>query len=155
MIKFVRCILIAVVATSMALSAADMVSGTWKLNLAKSKYNPGPAPKSLVVNTSMEGDWIVSKSQGVDSEGKATNLTNKYKLDGKEYPYKTATVDGTIAVKRIDDFQSEAVILDKSGKGNTTGKAVISKDGKTRTVTTTGTRADGKTVHNVVVYEKQ
>jgi len=135
------------------LSAADMMSGTWKLNTSKSKYSPGPAPKSLTVTTSMDGDWVVAKGDSVDAAGKTSSYTNRYKLDGKEYPYKTANIDGTVSAKRIDDFHSEASI--KNGKGNTTSKAVISKDGKTRTLTTTGTDKDGKPINNVAVYDKQ
>src|SRR5262249_45899703 len=33
-------------AASLAIQQADPFVGTWKLNLAKSKYDPGPAPKS-------------------------------------------------------------------------------------------------------------
>ena len=153
MVKIVRCILVGIVAASLTLSAADMVSGTWKLNTAKSKYSPGPGPKSAVVTISMEGDWVISKAQGVDSEGKATSSNNRYKFDGKEYPYKTALVDGMISIKRIDDLRSEAAI--KGGKASMTSKAVISKDGKTRTLTTTGTNAEGKPVRTVAVYDKQ
>ena len=153
MVKTVRRILIGIVAASLTLTAADMISGTWKLNTAKSKYSPGPAPKSTTVTYSMDGDWVNTKADVVDSEGKATSSPNRYKFDGKEYPYKTVLVDGTISIKRIDDFQSEATI--KGGKASITSKAVISKDGKTRTLTTTGTDKDGKPVRNVVVYDKQ
>src|SRR6185503_6656563 len=119
----------------------------------KSKYSPGPGPKSGTATYSMDGDWVVAKAEGVNAEGKATSSSNRFKLDGKEYPYKTPLVDGTISVKRIDDFHSEATI--KGGKASITSKAVISKDGKTRAQTQTGTNADGKPVHNVVVSEKQ
>ena len=30
---------------------ADLMLGTWKLNLAKSTYSPGPAPKSQTLKT--------------------------------------------------------------------------------------------------------
>jgi hypothetical protein len=153
MITIVRRILVGVLAASLTLSAADMLSGTWKLNTAKSKYSPGPAPQSLTVTYSMDGDWVVAKSEGVSSEGKATSYTNRYKFDGKEYPYKTLIVEGMISLKRIDDMHTEAVI--KGGKGQTTSHAVISKDGKTRTLTTTGTNAEGKPMKNVAVYDKQ
>ena len=155
MVKIVRCILIGAIAASVTLTAADVISGTWKLNTAKSKYSPGPAPKNTTVTISMDGDWVVSKAQGVDSDGKPFTSSNRYKFDGKEYPYKTTLVDGTISIKRIDDFQSEAAIKGKGGKGSTTSKAVISKDGKTRTLTTMGTNAEGKPVNNVVVYDRQ
>jgi hypothetical protein len=130
-----------------------MLSGTWKINTAKSKYNPGPAPKSGTVTYSMDGEWVVAKAEGVNAEGKATSSSNRYKFDGNEYPYKTANVDGMISVKRIDDFHSGATI--KGGKASISSKAVISKDGKTRTQTQTGTDAQGRTVHNIVVSDKQ
>ena len=153
MIKIHSRVLIGILATALALSAADMFSGTWKLNLAKSKYSPGPAPKSLTITATMEGDWVVTKAEGVDSTGKASTYTNRYKLDGKEYSYKTATIEGMISVKKIDDFHTEATI--KGGKAHTKGKTVISKDGKTRTLTTSGTNMDGKPTNNVAVYDKQ
>lgn len=153
MVTIARNIMIGIVAASLTLSAADMVSGTWKLNTAKSKYSPGPGPKSGTTTMSMEDDWLVTRTEAVNSEGKATSSNNRYKLDGKEYPYKTPLVEGTISVKRIDDFHNEATI--KGGKAMITGKAVISKDGKTRTVTTTGTNAEGKPVKTVAVYDRQ
>ena len=153
MARIARRILIGVFAASLGLSAADMLSGTWKLNIAKSKYSPGPAPMSNTVTYSMDGDWVVSKSQGTDPQGKSASYTNRYKYDGKEYPYKTSVVDGKISIKRIDDFHTEATV--KNAKANMVTKAVISKDGKTRTLTSTGTNAEGKPVHSVSVYEKQ
>ncbi len=153
MITIVRRILIGMLGASLTLCAADLLSGTWKLNTAKSKYSPGPAPKSLTVTYSMDGDWVVAKSEGVSAEGKPTSSSNRYKFDGKEYPYKTATIEGMISVKRIDDRHSEAAI--KGGKGHTTSKVVISNDGKTRTLTTAGTNAEGKALNNVAVYDKQ
>ena len=153
MVKILQRMMIGFVAATLVLSAADMLSGTWKLNIAKSKYSPGPAPKSATVTYSMDGDWVVAKAEGVNAEGKATSSTNRYRFDGKEYPYKTAIVEGTISVKRVDDLHTEATI--KGGKASITSKAAISKDGKTRTQTQTGTDAQGKSVHNVVVSDKQ
>ena len=146
-------VVIAMLATSLALLGADMFSGTWKLNVAKSKYNPGPGPKSTTTVMKMEGDWMTAKGEGVDAAGKATSSNNRYKYDGKEYPYKTAQVDGTISVKKTDDFHAESTT--KGGKANVTTKTEISKDGKTRTQTSTGTNAEGKATNNVVVWDKQ
>jgi len=153
MIKILQRLVICIVAATFALSGADMLTGTWKLNVAKSKYSPGPAPKSVTITYTMDGDWVVLKDQTVDSTGKANTYDNRYKFDGKPYPFKNALADGNISIKRIDDFHAEGVI--KGGKANTTVKAVISRDGKTRTLTTTGTNAEGKPVNNVAVYEKQ
>jgi hypothetical protein len=43
----------------------------------------------------------------------------------------------------------------KGGKVITTQRNVVAADGKTQTVTTTGTDAQGQTVNNITVYEKQ
>ena len=58
-----------------------------------------------------------------------------------------------ISLKRVDDYHTVATV--KSGKGVVTSKAVVSKDGKTRTLTSKGTNAEGKPVSTVAVYEKQ
>jgi hypothetical protein len=43
----------------------------------------------------------------------------------------------------------------KAGKQVQTYSRVVSKDGKTMTVTVKGTNAKGQTINNVSVYEKQ
>jgi hypothetical protein len=154
MVRTVRNLVFAALAAALTLPAADMLSGTWKLNSAKSKFDPGPGPKSSMTRVSMEGDWLVSSTESVSADGKPLSYTNRYKLDGKEYPYKTSTFDGTISVKWIDDYHNEGTLKGKKGD-RMLGKLAISKDGKTRTIISTGTNAEGKPIHNVVVYEKQ
>ncbi len=95
----------------------------------------------------------IDASLAISAEGKASSFTNRYKYDGKEYPYKTSTSDGMISLKRIDDFHTDATI--KGRKTHITSKAVISKDGKTRTLTSTVANAEGKPTNNVAVYDKQ
>ena len=68
-------------------------------------------------------------------------------------PTTRVAIDGVASFKRIDDRHAEATI--KGSKGNATSKWVISQDGKTRTITTTGMNADGKPLHNVSLYGKQ
>ena len=43
----------------------------------------------------------------------------------------------------------------KDGKVTATGRIVVSADGKSRTVTTSGTDAEGNRIKNIVVYDKQ
>ena len=59
-----------------------------------------------------------------------------------------------VAVTRIDANTLQTVNK-KGGKVTTTQRNVVGADGKTRTVTTTGTDAQGQTVNNVTVFEKQ
>ena len=60
----------------------------------------------------------------------------------------------TIAVRRLDATTLE-LVSKKGGKPTTTQRNVISADGKSRTVTTTGTDAKGQKVNNVAIFEKQ
>ena len=140
--------------TALTLIAADPTLGTWKMNVAKSKFNPGPAPKNVTTTYSQEGDWIVLKSTGEDFDGKKIARENRYKRDGKEYPFDGPNGRGKITVKKIDDYHSEAVTkLDAGGTNKT--RTAISKDGKTRTQTVTGVNAKGEKVNNTVVFELQ
>ena len=83
MLRTTRNLFLTVLAAALTLSAADPSLGTWKLNTAKSKYSPGPAPKSSTVVISQDRDWIVRKADGVNSEGKTTTSTIiRYKRDG-------------------------------------------------------------------------
>lgn len=134
--------------------ASNPAVGTWKLNLAKSKFKPGPAPKNITVKIEPAGEGLKVTAEIVDAEGKpmATEYTANY--DGKDYPLKGSTVADTVTLKRIDARTS--LRTDKrDGKVVQTFKRVMAKDGKSFTVTNTGKDAAGKPVHNVVVFEKQ
>jgi hypothetical protein len=76
-------------------------------------------------------------------------------LDGKDAPVTGNNPNADMqAVKRIDANTLESVNK-KGGKVTTTQRNVVSADGKTRTVTTTGTDGQGQKVNNVAVFEKQ
>jgi hypothetical protein len=58
-----------------------------------------------------------------------------------------------MAAKRIDAHTLETVSK-KDGKETITARIVVSADGKTRTNTQKGTDPKGRTVNNVLVFEK-
>lgn len=60
----------------------------------------------------------------------------------------------TIAVKRVNDYQSD-VTIKRDGKVMITVRSEVSKDGKTMTNTVDGVNEDGVKVHEVEVLEKQ
>jgi hypothetical protein len=146
---------------SVTAMGADLLSGTWKLNVAKSKFSPGPGPQSNTVKIESAGDGIKFVADGVDSQGKKTHNEYNAKFDGKDSPMKP-TLDGkpnpnaadAVSWKKIDDSTYE-VTNKLKGKTLTVAKHMISKDGKTRTVTTTGTNAEGQKVDTTTVFEKQ
>ena len=134
---------------------SDNHAGTWKLNLAKSSFSPGPAPKSQTLKVEAWGDdGLKYSADGVGPDGKPTHAEFQAKYDGKDAPFKGNPDSDTLAYKRIDANTLEATTKLK-GKATITAKVVVSKDGKTRTVTQTGTDAQGRTVKNVLVYDKQ
>jgi len=137
-----------------ALGAADPALGTWKLNVEKSKYNPGPAPKSGTVTYEASGAGIRRSGESVNAKGETSSWEYTANYDGTDYPIKGHPIADTIAVNRVNDHTTEAT-LKKSGKVVTTARRVVSKDGKTMTISTKGTTPDGKPSRNVAVYERQ
>jgi len=134
--------------------AADVFSGNWKVNIAKSKYDPGPAPKGPNYSKleAMDGG-LKFTNDGVNAEGKPTHSEWSGKFDGKDNPVKGDAARDTAALKKIDDHTFE-ITNKKGGKVVGVIKAVFSRDGKTRTQTGQGTNAQGVKTNNTVVYEK-
>jgi hypothetical protein len=130
--------------------------GKWELNLAKSSFSPGPPPQKQTLTFQAAGPQWMALLQGIDASGKPINpdMNNlAITFDGRDHP--TATVDyETTAWKRIDANKYE-VIRKKAGKVVLTSINVVSKDGRTMTITTKGVNAAGQSINNVRVYEKQ
>jgi hypothetical protein len=128
--------------------------GTWKLNVEKSKYNPGPAPQSVTMKVEAAGEGEKATTEGVNAAGTATKTEYTAQYDGKDYPMTGSQNADTVSLKRIDARTMERT--DKKGdKVVLTSTRVVSEDGKTMTVTTKGTNAQGQAVNNVTVWEKQ
>jgi hypothetical protein len=144
----------AIVLSGSVLLAAENWLGTWKLNVAKSKYSPGPAPKSLTLKFEATADGINLTFDGVDPEGNPTHGEYVSKFDGTDVPFPGNPDADTASAKKIDDNRYENV-WKKDGKTTITAKAVVSDSGKTLTITLVGTNAKGETVKNVGVYDRQ
>jgi hypothetical protein len=133
--------------------ASDVQMGTWKLNEAKSKIAAG-MPKNTTVVLEAAGDSVKVTIDGTTSDGKPAHNEWTGKLDGKDYPVTGDPNSDMRSYKQIDDHTLEFAIK-KGGKVTISGRAVISADGKTRTVTTSGTNPEGKKVKSTLVYDKQ
>ncbi|HWZ83287.1 MAG TPA: hypothetical protein VNW47_11710 [Terriglobales bacterium] len=126
--------------------------GTWKLNEAKSKF-PTAARNSKVV-LEMAGDTIKVTIDGVDAAGKPAHNEWTGKFDGKDYPVTGDATSDVRSYKEVD-AQTLEVSAKKGGKVTLSGKIVVSADGKTRTVTVSGTDSMGMKMDNLAVYDKQ
>jgi hypothetical protein len=133
--------------------AQDAQMGTWKLNDAKSKFAPGVTKNNRVV-VEATGDNVTVTVDGTDKDGKATHNDWTGKFDGKDYPVTGDPNSDVRSLTKIDDH-TLGLNVKKGGKTTMTGRIVVSADGKSRTVTTSGTDAKGKKVSSTAVYDRQ
>ena len=132
--------------------AADAFTGSWKLNEAKSKLAGGP--KNILVVYEDAGDNVKITVDGTDSDGKPTHNEWTGKFDGKDYPVTGDPSSDARSYTKIDDH-TLAFTSKKDGKATISGRIVVSADGKSRTVTVSGTDAKGKKFTSTSVYDKR
>ena len=145
---------VALAGTALA-QAADPQIGNWTLNVAKSTFSPGPAPRggTTKIEAAGAGAKLVVDQTTADGTARHWEFTANY--DGKDVPIVGNNPDAdTVARTRVNANTVET-ISKKAGKVVTTQQSTVSADGKTRTVTTKGVNAAGKPVNNVAVYERQ
>ena len=140
------------IAASMTV-AQDVNMGTWKLNEAKSKIAAG-APKNHTVTYEAAGDSIKVIVDGTDGAGAATHNEWTGKFDGKEYPVTGDPASDMRSYRKVG-ARTMALTVKKDGKVTVTGRIVVAANGKSRTLTTSGTNAQGKKFRSVAVYDKQ
>jgi len=133
--------------------AEDPNVGTWKLNQAKSKIAAG-TPKNDTVVYATEGDQVKVTIDGTDADGKPTHNEWTGKFDGKDYPVTGSTTEDARAIKKVN-ARTLSFSIKKEGKVAGTGRIALAPDGKSRTVTTTRTGANGKKLVSRAVYDKQ
>lgn len=133
--------------------AADPQIGSWKLNEAKSKLTRG-VPRNTVVVYETVGDQVKVTVEGTDAKGKPTRNEWTGRFDGKDYP---VTGDPTSDVRSYKRVNSRTLQFTARKNRNVvvTGRVVVSADGKSRTVTVSGTTPKGKEFKNTAVYDKQ
>jgi hypothetical protein len=141
-------------AVASAADASDPVVGTWKLNLAKSKFSPGPAPKSQTRAYVATADGIEMMYTGVAADGSAVNGKSTFKYDGKDYPISGSADFDTLSLKRIDATTIEST-QKKAGKPTGVTVRTVAGDGKVLTLKSKGTDAKGKAYDNVMVFDRQ
>jgi hypothetical protein len=140
-------------AAGMALAQGNPFVGTWKLNVAKSKYDPGPPPKSQTRTWDASGKVSV---KGINAAGKPVSYGYPIKEDGKEYPTVGAIPNGADQISS-NKFAPNTVEVHfmRGGKPAETTTFAVSKDGKTLTISAKGSNPDGSPFNNVTVWEKK
>jgi len=134
--------------------AADPAVGTWKLNLAKSSFKPGFAPKSQLRSYAETPQGLQLTIKTVAANGQETVATTTFKDDGKDYPITGNPDFDTIAVKRVDENTVNST-QKKAGKVVGHGVRSVAKDGATLTFKQMSFGADGKVTEDTMVYDRQ
>ena len=122
-------------------------TGTWKLNVAKSKFSPGPGLKSETVTIASDGKTTV---EAVGALGKSLKWSYPWS-DGAEVPIE-GIANATTRTKIRGHTMDQTT---KAGKGTTTSHVVLSPGGRIATVTIDGTDWQGRPEHDVEIFEKQ
>ena len=128
--------------------------GTWKLNLAKSKYLQGQAPKSATLVYEAAGEGIKVTVDQAPASGPAIHYAYTANYDGKDVPV-VGNPNADMAARTRVNATTTKVVNKKDGQVMSTVTIVVSEDGKTLTITTAGKDAKGQTVDSVAIYDKQ
>ena len=128
--------------------------GSWKANLSKSKFSPGPAPRSQTLTWRSVAAGLEFTVDTVGADGKPTKTVTIEKVDGGYAPVLGSTTPTMRRLRRIDDHTYEDGDT-VNGKPTVTRRIAISPDARSLTITMSGTNVQGQTVNNVVVFEKQ
>jgi hypothetical protein len=129
------------------------LAGTWTLNSAKSKFSPGPAPKSMTITYTPSGDMMKIAVDVVTGDGAKQHWEMSAAYDGKEYPVTGNPDADMVSIKRVDD-KTGVSTFKKAGKLMATNTRTLSADGKVLTITSKGVNGEGKPRNDVALYEK-
>jgi hypothetical protein len=134
--------------------------GTWKLNVAKSKFSPGPAPKSAQLVIAADGESVKTTFEAVEADESHMGYEYTAPVDGKDHPLSGPSRPDRLSgaetvVLRQNGSRSYGAMFKKSGQVVMTNMTTVSKDGKTLTLIVNGTDAKGGPLSLTTVWEKQ
>jgi len=144
--------------STFAQSKDDPSLGSWKLNVAKSTFTPGPPIKgdtrSYEVNAA---GWLIVTTETIQPDGTKTGVRFAAKFDGKAYPQigRFAPTVTLITYEPVDTRTLKYTQRDSSGKVVSTNTRIVSADGKTMTIEQKSTDDSGRPVVNVELFERQ
>ena len=145
------------VGSGLLLAQGEQFVGTWKLNVAKSKFGNAAAPKNETRTVEAQGNGAKYSFEGVVGDGSRIAYSYTTNYDGKD-----ATISGvgapdgadTIALKRVN-ANTVTFTQKKSGEVVDTGRRTVSRDGKVVTITIKGTDDHGQPTSTTTVWDKQ
>ena len=132
----------------------DPLIGTWKLNLAKSTFSPGLAPRSATVRYEPIENGLKATTDIVDAQGRRGRGVFTIIYDGQAHPVSGVPDADSSTYKPISANTVEYTRF-KAGRVVQTGVRVVSSDGRTMTFTRKSINRQEQKIVDVFVYEKQ
>jgi len=149
-----RALILAVAATiiSFPVQAGDPLTGTWELNLGKSKFINAPPPKNETRTYEVTGQQVKMTAERINAKGQRVVYGYTANPDGKDYPYTGNPIHDTISLTPVDSLASNYTL---KGKVAGVGTRKISPDGKTMTISFEGTNPKGQTMEILFFFDKR
>ena len=160
----VRCLLVAIVGLAFVAASPShalqlrstaeppaQLIGTWQLNVAKSRYSPGPALRFETRVYTRDATGV----KGVVTRTHADGRVEKFEYAanfGKDLMVTGIPEYDSVTLRKVDELTSDAV-LSHAGTVYGVARRVIAADGKTMTITF-DRKSTETPVHNVAVYDK-
>jgi hypothetical protein len=132
--------------------SVDPYIGTWKLNLEKTVWIGSPAPKSMSITWTGEGQNLAATLDFVDAQGRPGKVAYTAILDGQPHPSVAGPDYDSTAYVRFGNTMN--LVYFKNGKAVSAGQSKICSD-KQYTYTSEGVAANGQPFRRVFVWEKQ
>ena len=145
---------VVIAAMGVVRAQGDPRIGTWALNVAKSKYTPGPPPAKEIRTYTALGHGMSVSIDSVDPRGNRVSLRYTAGEDGKDYPMTGLAFADAVAMRRVDAWTFD-VDTKKDGKVIGTTRGEVSKDGKILTLTSKLIVSASQVITNIAVYDKQ
>ena len=137
-----------------AAGTSDPVVGTWNLNLAKSKFTPGPAPKSATRSYTQTADETALTYSQVNADGTTASGESKFKFDGKDYAITGSPDYDMLSLSRVNAMTVKSR-QKRNGKVVGTTIRTVSAGGRVLMLDSTRKDAKGMKHHDVQVFDKQ
>jgi hypothetical protein len=123
--------------------------GTWKLDLTKSRFDPGMAPREVTLKYEDQAGALHMTLVGIDNQGNPMLIEFTAKTDGTPSPSQGSPAFDTVTVKRID-CRTIDITFNKPGQPARANRTVVSKDCRELT-----DRATGQGDQGVAIYYRE
>jgi hypothetical protein len=150
----IAALIIASAAPALAQPAGDPFLGTWKLDLARSSFTPGPPPKAKTLVFSATADGILIDETEVEPDGQVLTFKIPYARDGRPTPQTASPAYDMLAVTQPDAFTADWKVM-RQGQVIGSARASVSRDGRTLTMVSRIRPDAGSTRSQRSVFDRQ